>query len=38
LIKGSDQVIALGEEQNGYMRVQGSTSDGWVDKSLMKKL
>lgn len=38
LIKGSEQVIALGEEQNGYMRVQGSTGDGWVDKSLMKKL
>ncbi|MEY4729356.1 MAG: hypothetical protein RL020_514 [Pseudomonadota bacterium] len=38
LIKGSQQVIALGEEQNGYMRVQGSTGDGWVDKSLMKKL
>jgi glutaredoxin len=38
LIKGSDQVIALGEEQNGYMRVQGSTGEGWVDKSLMKKL
>ncbi|MGB8339123.1 MAG: glutaredoxin domain-containing protein [Burkholderiales bacterium] len=38
LIKGSDQVIALGEEQNGYMRVQGVTGDGWVDKSLMKKL
>jgi glutaredoxin len=37
LIKGSDQVIALGEEQNGYMRVQGTTGDGWVDKSLMKK-
>ncbi len=38
LIKGSEQVIALGEEQNGYMRVQGVAGDGWVDKSLMKKL
>lgn len=38
LIKGSDQVIALGEEQNGYMRVQIASGDGWVDKSLMKKL
>jgi glutaredoxin len=38
LIKGSQQVIALGEEQNGYMRIQGVTGDGWVDKSLMKKL
>ncbi len=37
LIKGTEQVIALGEEQNGYMRVQGSTGEGWVDKSLMKK-
>jgi glutaredoxin len=37
LIKGSEQVIALGEEQNGYMRVQGMKGDGWVDKSLMKK-
>jgi glutaredoxin len=38
LLKNSDQVIALGEEQNGYMRVQGAAADGWVDKSLMKKL
>jgi glutaredoxin len=38
LIKGAEQVIALGEEQNGYMRVQGTAGEGWVDKSLMKKL
>lgn len=38
IIKGSDQVTAMGEEQNGYIRVQGVVGDGWVDKSLMKKL
>ncbi len=38
LIKGSEQVIAMGEEQNGYMRVQSASGEGWVDKSLMRKL
>jgi glutaredoxin len=38
LLKGADQVIAQGEEQNGYMRVQGATGEGWVDKTLMRKL
>ncbi|MGB9150267.1 MAG: glutaredoxin family protein, partial [Burkholderiales bacterium] len=38
IIKGSDQVTAMGEEQNGYIRVQGVVGNGWVDKSLMKKL
>jgi glutaredoxin/SH3-like domain-containing protein len=38
LLKGAEQVVALGEEQNGYMRVQGATGEGWVDKTLMRKL
>ncbi len=38
LLQSSEQVTALGEEANGYVRVQGAQVSGWVDKQLLRKL
>ena len=33
----SDEVLYLGEEQNGYFKVTSSTGDGWIRKVLVNK-
>lgn len=36
-LKVADQLIFLGEEQDGFIKVQGSDAEGWVKKSLVRK-
>lgn len=36
VLKQDEQVVFLGEEKNGYLNVQGSSGEGWVDKRMMK--
>lgn len=31
-----EEVVYLGEEKNGFLKVQGANGEGWVDKRLMK--
>lgn len=37
LLKKSDDLVFLGEEVDGFLKVQGSTHEGWVKKSLVAK-
>lgn len=37
LLKKSDDLVFLGEESEGFLKVQGSTYEGWVKKSLVGK-
>lgn len=37
LLARSDQVVYMGEEQNGFMKVQGAQGEGWVDKKMMTR-
>jgi len=32
-----DEVLYLGEEQNGYLKVTGTNGDGWIRKILVNK-
>jgi len=36
-LKRDDQVVYLGEEKDGFLKVQGADGEGWVDKKLIKK-
>jgi curli biogenesis system outer membrane secretion channel CsgG len=36
-LKMTDKLVYLGEEQDGYLKVQGSDAEGWVKKTLVKK-
>ena len=36
-LKSTDKVVYLGEDKDGYLKVQGSDAEGWVKKSLVKK-
>jgi len=36
-LKKTDELVFLGEEKDGYVKVQGSTAEGWVKKSLVAK-
>ena len=36
-LKGTDKLVYLGEEKEGFLKVQGSDAEGWVKKSLIKK-
>ena len=36
-LKAADQLVFLGEEKDGFIKVQGSEAEGWVKKSLVKK-
>jgi hypothetical protein len=36
-LKTTDEVVFLGDEQNGYLHVQGSNGEGWARKALLKK-
>lgn len=31
-----EEVVYLGEEKNGFLKIQGANGEGWVDKRLMK--
>jgi hypothetical protein len=35
-LKREEEVVFLGEERNGFLKVQGTSGEGWVDKRLMK--
>ena len=32
-----DALVYLGQEENGYVHVQGSAGEGWVRKALLNK-
>ncbi|HEX5075623.1 MAG TPA: SH3 domain-containing protein [Gemmatimonadaceae bacterium] len=36
-LKKGDELVFLGEEKDGYVKVQGSTAEGWVKKTLVSK-
>ena len=36
-LKKTDELVFLGEEKDGYLKVQGSASEGWVKKTLVSK-
>ena len=36
-LKKDEQVVYLGEEKNGFVKIQGADGEGWVDKRMMKK-
>ncbi len=36
-LKKTDELVFLGEEKDGYIKVQGSTAEGWVKKTLVAK-
>jgi hypothetical protein len=36
-LKKTDELVFLGEEKDGYVKVQGSTAVGWVKKTLIGK-
>jgi len=33
----TDELVFLGDEKNGYVKVQGSAAEGWVKKTLVSK-
>lgn len=35
-LKREEEVVFLGSEKNGYLKVQGASGEGWVDKRLIK--
>jgi hypothetical protein len=35
-LKREEEVVFLGEERDGFLKVQGASGEGWVDKRLMK--
>lgn len=36
-VKKGDELVFLGEEKDGYVKVQGSAAEGWVKKTLVSK-
>ena len=36
-VKKVDELVFLGEEKDGFLKVQGSTAEGWVKKTLVSK-
>jgi hypothetical protein len=36
-VKKTDELVFLGEEKDGYVKVQGSGTEGWVKKTLVAK-
>ena len=37
VLKKADELVFLGEEKDGYLKVQGSAAEGWVKKTLVAK-
>jgi hypothetical protein len=36
-LKKGDELVFLGDEKDGYVKVQGSSAEGWVKKTLVSK-
>lgn len=36
-VKKSDELVFLGEDRDGYLKVQGASAEGWVKKTLVSK-
>ncbi len=36
-VKKTDELVFLGEEKDGFLKVQGSSAEGWVKKTLVAK-
>jgi curli biogenesis system outer membrane secretion channel CsgG len=36
-VRKADELVFLGEEKNGYVKVQGSSAEGWIKKTLVAK-
>jgi hypothetical protein len=36
-LKKGEEIVFLGEEKDGFLKVQGSSAEGWVKKSLVAK-
>jgi hypothetical protein len=36
-LKKTDELVFLGEEKDGYLKVQGSSAEGWIKKTLVSK-
>jgi curli biogenesis system outer membrane secretion channel CsgG len=36
-VKKADELVFLGQEKNGYVKVQGASAEGWVKKTLVAK-
>ena len=36
-LKKTDELVFLGEEKDGFVKVQGTDGDGWVKKTLVSK-
>jgi SH3-like domain-containing protein len=36
-LKSTDKLVYLGEEKDGYLKVQSPDAEGWVKKALVKK-
>ena len=36
-LKREEQVVFLGDEKNGFLKIQSADGEGWVDKRMMKK-
>ena len=37
-LKKSDELVFLGEEKDGFLKVQGAMAEGWVKKTLVAKM
>lgn len=37
MLKKTDELVFLGEEKDGFLKVQGSAAEGWVKKTLVNK-
>ncbi len=37
VLRMTDELVYLGDEQNGYLHVQGSVGEGWVRTALLRK-
>jgi hypothetical protein len=36
-LKKTHDLVFLGEEKDGYLKVQGSTAEGWIKKTLVAR-
>ncbi len=36
-LKREDEVVFMGQEENGYLKIQASDGEGWVDKRLISR-
>ena len=36
-VKKADALVFLGEDKDGYLKVQGASAEGWVRKTLVNR-